>query len=477
MLSKTDTEKAFNIKTYLSSDMDNAIQLWQDLTGGKPPWVNEDVRTIRFSNTVARELASLITQNIDIKVQSVYGTGGKAAFIQNAIDNSFLKIAQDKMEEVIRLGGVMAKWNGTGIDYLTPDRFLVTEFDSNGDITGCMFFSYYSTQEKFYTRAEWHRYENVTIKNEETGESEQIRVYHISNKAYVSDQQDVIGREIALTKTKWADIRSETSIEGLSKPLFTYLKNPFSNTIDPDSPLGVSSFSECVEELRWLDIAMSNLGIETENSKPIMFVDQSVIMSAQNIGIELPRFVQGLNGADDTQVKDWAPTLQVTNRIEGINFLLSIISYKTGFDPGYFVFDGQKITVATATQVESTERRTINTVLNYRSLMDRPNSNGDGRVGFVHDIAYIIDTMSALNGETAPEDYGNYELFCNFADLTQNEEENKAFDYQLSLQGYMSKTRFLVRHLGMTEEEAQAMVEEAQTEKEVSEKPRLFDEE
>lgn len=479
MFFKVDAEKAFNIKTYLSTDMEGAIQLWQELTSGKPPWVGEDVRTIRFSNTVARELAGLITQNIDIKVQSIYGTGEKAAFIQNAIDNDFLQNAQANMEKVIRLGGIMAKWNGTGIDYLTPDRFLVTEFDSNGDITGCVFFSYYSNQDKFYTRAEWHRYENVTRKNGENGESEIVNVYRISNKAYVSDQRDVIGRELSLTKTKWADIRPETSIERMRKPLFAYLKNPFSNTIDPDSPLGVSSFSECIEELRWLDIAMSNLGIETENSKPLMFVDNSAVRYAQNNGIKLPRFIQGLDMGVDPKntVRDWTPTLQVTSRIEGINFLLSIISYKTGFDPGYFVFDGQKITMATATQVESTERRTVNTVLSYRSLLDRPNSNGDGRIGFIHDIAYIIDTMSVMSRETAPEDYGNYELFASMADLTANEEENKAFDYQLSLQGYMSKARFLVRHLGMTEEEAMAMVAEAQKENKEKQSSGLFGEE
>lgn len=479
MLFKTDAERAFNIKTYLSSDMENAIQLWQALTNGKLPWVVEDVRTIRFSNTVARELASLITQNIDIKVQPAYGNGEKASFIQNAIDNDFLQNAQDNMEKVIRLGGIMAKWNGTGIDYLTPDRFLVTKFDSNGDITGCVFFSYYSEKDKFYTRAEWHRYDNLTRKSGETGESEQIKVYHVSNKAFVSDNINEIGREIPLAKTKWSDIEPEVSIENLEKPLFSYIKNPFSNTIDPDSPLGVSSFSECIEELRWLDIAMSNLGIETENSKPLMFVDNSSINYAQNNGIKLPRFIQGLDmGVNpENTVRDWTPTLQVASRTEGINFLLSIISYKTGFDPGYFVFDGQKITMATATQVESTERRTVNTVLNYRNLLDRPNSNGDGRIGFVHDIAYIIDTMSAMTGETAPEDYGNYELFCNFADLTANEEENKAFDYQLSLQGYMSKVRFLVRHLGMTEKEALAMVAEAQAENKEKQCNGLFGEE
>ena len=74
MLFKTDAEKAFNVNTYLSADMENAIQLWKLLENGKLPWVDEDVRTIRFSNTVARELASLITQDIDIKVQKQRGT-------------------------------------------------------------------------------------------------------------------------------------------------------------------------------------------------------------------------------------------------------------------------------------------------------------------------------------------------------------------------------------------------------------------
>lgn len=70
-----------------------------------------------------------------------------------------------------------------------------------------------------------------------------------------------------------------------------------------------------------------------------------------------------------------------------------------------------------------------------------------------------------MTGGTAPEDYGNYKLYCDFADLTANKEENKAFDYQLAQQGYMSKVRFLVRNLGMTEDEAMKMVEEAHKEK------------
>lgn len=480
MLFKTDVEKAFGVETYLSPEMENAIRLWEQLENGKPPWVDKDTRTIRFSNTVARELAKLITQNIDIKVQPKYGTGDKAQFIQTAIDKHFLKNAQANMEKVIRLGGIMAKWNGSGIDYITPDRFLVTEFDSNGEITGAIFFSYYQKGDKFYTRTEWHRYEDSTRKNED-GEAEVVRLYRVSNKAYVSDKYDEIGREIPLKKTKWADIVPEFQAENLVKPLYTYIKNPYSNTIDPDSPLGVSCFSECIEELRWLDIAMSAMGTETETSTPMMMVDQSVIQYANMHDIKLPKFVANtgldLSGDGSKPVEQWQPQLQVASRVEGINFYLSVISAKTGFTQGYFTFDEKNGTLVTATQVEADERRTINTMLSYREILDRPNSNGDGRVGAIHDISYIIDAMSVINGESSPTEFGNYELFCDFADPFKNTEEDRQRAYQLMMQGIYPKWYYLAHYEGFTEEAAKAVVAEARKENEADNQPKLFGEE
>lgn len=476
MLFKTDAEKAFGVETYLSPEMDAAIKLWGQLESGKPPWVKGDTRTIRFSNTVARELAKLITQNIDIKVQSKYGTGETAKRIQKAIDGHFLKNAQKNMEKVIRLGGVMAKWNGDGVDYIPPDRFLVTEFDSNGEVTGAIFFSYYQKEKKFYTRAEWHRFEDGE-RRDEAGESVSVRVYRVSNKAFVSDNQDEIGRPTDLKNTKWADIVPEFTAENLEKPLFVYLKNPYSNTIDPDSPLGVSCFSECIEELRWLDIAMSTLGVETEDSEPKMIVGQSAIQYAEANGIELPRMVlkTGLDDMTDKPFEQWQPTLQVASRTDGINFLLSIISYKTGFDPGYFVFNGQTISVATATQVEATERRTINTAGDYRDILSCPDSNGDGRIGAIHDIAYIMDAMAVINGESAPSEFGNYEIYADFADLTRNAEEDRSRALLLTDKGFYPKWYYLAHNEGFTEEKARAIVAEAKSENEPKE--GLFGEE
>ena len=476
MLFKTDAEKAFGVETYLSPEMDAAIKLWGQLESGKPPWVKGDTRTIRFSNTVARELAKLITQNIDIKVQSKYGTGETAKRIQKAIDDCFLKNAQRIMQDVIMLGGSMAKWNGKGMDYIPPDRFLATEFDSNGEVTGAIFFSYYQKEKKFYTRAEWHRFEDGE-RRDEAGESVSVRVYRVSNKAFVSDNQDEIGRPTDLKNTKWADIVPEFTAENLEKPLFVYIKNPYSNTIDPDSPLGVSCSSECIEELRGLDTAMSTSGAETEDSEPKMIIGQSAIQYAEANGIELPRMVlkTGLDDMTDKPFEQWQPTLQVASRTDGINFLLSIISYKTGFDPGYFVFNGQTISVATATQVEATERRTINTVGDYRDILSCPDSNGDGRIGAIHDIAYIMDAMSVINGESAPSEFGNYEIYADFADLTRNAEEDRSRALLLTDKGFYPKWYYLVHNEGFTEEEARAIVAEAKSENEP--KDGLFGEE
>lgn len=459
-MTNRDIKKVYGIEPISSPNMDKAIESWQKLTNGNPTWATDDIKTIKFSNTIARELATLITLNIDVKV-----VGREQEVLQQALDKGFLNRAQEILERVIRTGGLMAKWNGTGIEYLGPERFMPIATDSAGNITSVVFLSFYRQGKHFYSRAEWHRYEGDQ--------------YKISNRAFVSENQDDLGTETPLSATRWADIEQETAITGLEHPLYVYLKSPYSNTIDETSPLGVSIFSECEAELEWLDIAMSRLGRAVEDSAAVLFVDETVLKTGRQMGIKIPRYVQGLgssvNMARET-IQQWSPDMQIQARKEAINFYLSIISYKCGFDPGYFVFDGQHITVATATQVEATERRTINTVLSYRNLLDRPASNGDGRVGFLHDLVYIIDAMRAAGGGSRGT-YGAYEIYADFKDLTENEEENKNFDKILTDGGYMAKWRFLVRHLGMTEEEAKEAVKEAIEEARAESAGGLFDEE
>lgn len=474
MLFKTDTEKAFGVETYLSPEMDAAIKLWGQLESGKPPWLKDsDGRTVAFWNTIAEEWAKLITQNIDIKVQGIR-SGEMPEKMQGIIDKYFLKNARDNIHAMVFWGGIMAKWDGEGIEFLKPNMFLPTEYDSSGEIKAAIFFSYYQDNKKFYTKAEWHRFET------ETKDGVSTRIYHVSTKAFRSDNQDDMGREVQLSETKWKDIEPEFWAENLENPLFRYIKCPVYNFIDSDSPLGIPCFANCKEELRWLDIAMSTLGKETKNSSPMLIVDQSVIQYATMNGIELPEWIcdtgYDLSDGNGDPVREWQPTLQVTSRIEGINFYLNVISVKTGFSQGYFSFNEHQGLI-TATQVEADERSTISTMMDYRNILDKPNSNGDGRVGAIHDIAYIINAMLVINGDVPLSDNGNYKLFCDFGDPFENKQEDMMLDLQLANQGYISKAQFLVMHRGYTEEQARKMVEDARRENEAGKENILFGEE
>ena len=462
-------ERAFPVDVYLSTSMASAIDEWLYLEEGSPKLLNgfipekrvsDDLLTIRFPNLVSHELASLITQNTDIQISSK--DKFRAGMLQSAIDRYFGQNALEIMERVVMIGGLFAKYNGDGgFDFISPDRALVTAFSSDGDISGAIFFSYMQKGKDFYTRAEYHRFDGV--------DADGKRVYKVSNRVFVSKIQIDLGRQITLDKApeEWANILPEIEFHGLMKPLFVYFKTPRVNTVDPYSPLGESIFQKSLSVLNILDTAMSGVNRETKQSMPMLVVDPTSLQTAKNMGIEIPPFVLALGKpTPENYISQWTPTIQTEERLKTINFCISYVAVSSGFDPGHFVFNGNVVSVNTATQVEALERHTVNTVLEYRKLLDRPETNGTGRVGYLHDLAYILDTMLTMQGVLDARYYGRYELYSDFADLTSNEEEDKAFDFKLAEAGYMSKAQFLVRHLGVTMEEAKAMVEEAKAEAE-----------
>ena len=468
---RNNMEKVFEeVGTYLSPAMEGAITEWLYLEEGFPKllngytpeeYVQDDLLSIRFPNLVAHELATLITQGIDIRIES----RGKetATVLQKAIDKYFADCALEVMERVLMVGGLVAKYNGEGFDYISPDSFLVTSYNSEKKMTGGIFFSYATVGNWYYTRAEWHRFDGT----DPDGRS----IYKISNRCFKSRNGQDVGKPATLSEVpEWAGLEPEMEFHGLEKPLFVYIKTPRVNTVDAQSPYGESIFQKCLPVLDILDTAMSCLNRETKQSMPIMAVDDTTMVYARDGGIKLPPFVKSLGRpSTDSFVQQWQPTLQTEERLKTINWAISYISVSTGFDPGHFAFNGNMVTVNTATQVEAMERHTINTVLAYRKMFDRPEKNGDGRIGYLHDLLYILDAMYVMQGLLPPNQFGNYQIYADFADLTSNEEEDRAFDYQLSQNGYMSKARFLVKHCGVTMEQAIEMVEEAKAEAGASE--------
>ena len=352
---------------------------------------------------------------------------------------------------------VILKPNGTGIDLFTPDRFLVTEC-VNDKITGVIFyFSEKVKKDLWYTRLEYHRFSDDGS-------------YLIDNVCYEGKSKDDTYKKVDISATPWNGLLESAVIGGIEQPLYGVLRTPQANNIDIGSPLSMPIFAEAIEELKDLDIAYSRNSKEIVDSKRTVLMDADKLFPFQASELfrldptiaagrmkekmGLPDYVKVVegNGSDDFY-QEINPTLQTQTRLDGINAILSQIGYKIGFSNGYFVFN-QKTGMVTATQVESDDRRTIQFIKDVRDKLE----------DCLDDTIYALDVMATLYG-LAPA--GTYEVTYDFGDITYNREEDRLRWWQYVQAGKVPAWMFFEKFEGMSEEEAKAMVDEAQPKEEM----------
>ena len=233
-------------------------------------------------------------------------------------------------------------------------------------------------------------------------------------------------------------------------------------------------FAEAIEELKDLDVAYSRNASEIWDSQKIILADDRLLMpdgqklagrasdamKAQRKEMGLPRYVKNVFGNDAKEFyAEINPQLNTDVRLSGINALLSQIGYKCGFSNGYFVFN-EKTGMVTATQVEAEDQRTIQFIKDVR---DKLESALDGAL-------YALSVYADLYGITPA---GEYEATYDFGDITYNREEDRARWWQYVIQGKVPAWMYFQKFEGMSEEDAKAMIAEAQPE----EGNRLFQEE
>ena len=437
--------KEFGVDLIMSDEMNNALQRWDSISTGLPSWLNadDDIETINMAKHIADTRAKLTALELGITVSG----SPRADYLQNIVKD-LLKRLPDKLADADRLGGMIVKWNGVSWDFVLPGDFGITEKDNNGEITGAIFASHTTQGKSHYTRLEYHRFDGVGADGK--------KIYRVTNKAFRnqinSKNTYMLGSPVPLTSVAaWADMQPEVYIANLEHPLFAYYRVPGANTVDPTSPLGLSVFANAITELKAIDVGISRMNAETNDSKHITFVGQQVIRGATNQGIQLPRFVQGLgmglNDSETSSIHEHVPTLQTDARIRGINFNLSMAGVKCGFSEGVFVLDGQTGMI-TATQVESDDRDTIQTI----------KADRDALQDALEQAIYGANELISLY-DLSP--LGEYEINFSFGDITYNYEEDKNAWRAYALQGWIPPWLYFVKFEGMSEEEAKALTTEA----------------
>lgn len=454
MLLKRKAEDEFLVDAINTDTMDKFIKQCVQIYQGKPEWLDEKdhVKTINFAKSICSEVARLATLAIGITVDG----SARADWLQQQIEDVYFNL-RHWVEYGCVYGTVILKPNGTGIDLFTPDRFLVTEC-VNDKITGVIFyFSEKVKKDLWYTRLEYHRFADNGS-------------YLIDNVCYKGKSKDDTYKKVDISETPWNGLLENAVIGGIEQPLYGVLRTPQANNIDINSPLSMPIFAEAIEELKDLDIAYSRNSKEIVDSKRTVLMDADKLFPFQASELfrldptiaagrmkekmGLPDYVKVVeeNGSDDFY-QEINPTLQTQTRLDGINAILSQIGYKIGFSNGYFVFN-QKTGMVTATQVESDDRRTIQFIKDVRDKLE----------DCLDDTIYALDVMATLYG-LAPA--GTYEVTYDFGDITYNREEDRLRWWQYVQAGKVPAWMFFEKFEGMSEEEAKAMVDEAQPKEEM----------
>jgi len=463
MIFKNRAEEDFQVKEITSRQMKDVISRCADMYRGVPYWVSaeDNIKTINFAKSVCSEIARLATLGIKIQI----GGGKRGTWLQEQIDKVYFNLRY-WVEYGCAYGTVIIKPNNEGFDIFTPFNSLITKVDGNNNITGIVFLDTYTENDKHYSRLEYHEF----VEEQENGKT--VYPYYIENKTYVSKSSNSIGDPIPITQTKWANLAPIKRIlkensERLDGPMFGVLRTPQANNVDISSPLGLPVFAEAIEEMKDLDIAYSRNAGEIFDSEKIVLADDRLMCdSGKNLktrgvaDVKLPHYVKNVFGNSPEEFyREINPQLNTDIRLSGINALLSQIGYKCGFSNGYFVFN-EKSNMATATQVEADDRRTIQLIKDVRDKLE----------SCLNGAIYAMNVYADLY-DFAP--IGTYKVVYDFGDITYNREEDRARAYQLTLQGFYTKEYYLEKYEGFTPEDAAKMVAAAQP----KEEPGFFKEE
>lgn len=443
MFSKETIKSALDVNIAISSDMANAITLWEKIYENEAPWLKDDeVDSLELGASIANEFARLTTLEMKTEI-----TGSARADFLNKQYKKMLEKLNDNLEIGNAVGGLVfkpyVKNNKLYVDLVKGSCFYPTEFDSSKNVIAGIFASQLNKGDHIYTRLEYHKFYEQALENDIN--------YIIKNVAYKSNDSSILGTKIELTKVpEWQNIQEETAIRYIEKPLFSYYKPPTANNIDSQSPLGVSVYARAVNLIKKADKQFGRIDWEYEASEKAVYVDELATKPAQGkdkkksftINKLKGRLYKTLNtGADKTDFfKDYSPDIRDEAFWRGLNKILQRIEFNVGL--AYGTLSDPAITEKTATEIKASKQRSYATVSKMQENLQKALEN----------LIYEMDVLATLYN-LAPQ--GNYEASFNWDDsLIVDTEREQTLQMQEVSVGLRSKIKYIMFRYGLTEEQA-----------------------
>jgi len=357
---------------------------------------------------IAEEMATLIFNE---KATITIDNEAAQEFIDDTLkSNGFHKNFSRYLEYAYATGGMAVKvfaYDGqVKLAYAVADAFYPLSSDSE-NIDEALFISEETKGDKYYTLLEWNEWEG--------------NQYAVTNELYQSTVEGELGTKVGLA-TLYPDLEEKVYINELRRSLFVYFKPNIANNKDMTSPLGISLFENCYDDLYLLDYMYDFFFHEFKLGKRRIAVDRSMVKpypdpvtNEMHMVLDPEETVYDAFSLQDGKgITDMSVGIRSTDIINSINAILDVLSMKVGFNPGSFRFDGTGI--KTATEVVSQNSKTYQTKNKHEVLIEE---------GIKELITSIIDVAKLYNLYTGESDF---EVGINFDDsIAQDRQEN--FNY------------------------------------------------
>ena len=424
----------------VSSVMQSEIELWELMYRDRAPWVdNNKIFSAGIAAAVSAEIARLVTLEMKSEV-----TGSSRASYINKVYQEVLSGLRENVEYGCAKGSLVFKpylaEKKIVVQCCQADSFFPISFDSNKNILQCAFAEQFYKGKEIYTRIELHSIENKKV--------------IVRNYAYLSRTGENLGTEISLESVEqWKDIEPEAVLHGTDKILIGVFKVPMANTVDMDSPLGVSVFSRAVPRIKMADKRYSQIDWEYDSKETAIHLASSLLKyNKDRDKFEYPggrerlyRTVEYNAGATDKPYMDtFSPEIRDEAYYHGFNQLLRRIEFDCCLAYGT-LSDAQDVD-KTAEEIKSSKQRSYTAVSDTQQALQRA----------LTDLIDAIDYWVSI-GELAPE--GKYKVSFDWDDsiITDNEKE-RTQDRQDVAMGAMQLWEYRVKWYGETEEIAKKMV-------------------
>ena len=237
-------------------------------------------------------------------------------------------------------------------------------------------------------------------------------------------------------------------------PLFTIIKTNIANNIDLDSPMGISVYSESLDNIACCDIIYDSCIREVITGQRIVMMNKMLLTVGEDGKPITPQDVKqtymqffGDDASSDIHeyIKEFHPTLNTEALDKEMQNQLNILSDKVGLGTGYYKFDSNTVKTATEYIGEHNDFQ--------RNVKKMSNALVEGLQKMATAILFLGKNVLKQN----VNDNAKIEVFASDgaieSDTEQREQDRK--DVEM---GIMSKAEYRAKWYGETVETAEKVI-------------------